>query len=107
MWTEMSDLAIIRRLGERLKTVRIRMDMTQEELARQAGTNCLTVANLEKGKSVTVANLIKIMRALDMLEYLEEAFPAPKISPILLKKLQGRQVKRVRKSAKEEDSLYG
>ena len=107
MWTEMSDLDVIRRLGERLKTVRIRMDMTQEDLARQAGTNSLTVANLEKGKSVTVANLVRIMRALDMLENLEEAFPAPKISPILLKKLQGRQVKRVRKSAREEDSLYG
>ena len=88
MWTEMSDLAVIRRLGERLKAVRIRMDMTQEDLARQAGTNSLTVANLEKGKSVTVANLVRIMRALDMLETLEEAFPAPKISPILLKKEQ-------------------
>ena len=33
MWTEMSDLAVIRRLGERLKAVRIRMDMTQEDLA--------------------------------------------------------------------------
>ncbi|MBR2360712.1 MAG: helix-turn-helix domain-containing protein [Bacteroidaceae bacterium] len=106
MWSEMSDPAIIRLLGERLKALRIRKEMTQAELAYQAGATSLTVANLEKGKSVTVANLIRIMRALDMLENLEEAFPAQRISPILLKKLQGRQVKRVRKSSKEEDLPY-
>ena len=106
MWSEMSDPAIIRLLGDRLKALRIRKEMTQAELAYQAGATSLTVANLEKGKSVTVANLIRIMRALDMLENLEEAFPAQRISPILLKKLQGRQVKRVRKSSKEEDLPY-
>lgn len=104
MWTEMSDPAVLKRLGERQRQTRIRMELTQNELAEQAGVSLLTVANFEKGKSVTVANLVKMMRVLGQLENLEEVFPEPRISPIQLRKLQEAywdlQPKRVRKSQK-------
>lgn len=103
MWTEMSDPAILRQLGERQKKIRIRRKMTQGELAEQAGVSLLTVSNFEKGKSITVANLIKIMRTLSLLENFENFLPEPKISPIQLKEWQakqGRTPKRIRKSTK-------
>ncbi|MDE6515129.1 MAG: helix-turn-helix domain-containing protein [Bacteroidales bacterium] len=104
MLTMMSDPAILKRLGERQKQMRIRMEMTQSELAEQAGVSLLTVANFEKGKSITVANLVKIMRVLGQLENLEEIFPEPRISPLQLREMQAaykkRQPERVRKSKK-------
>lgn len=106
MWTMMSDPAILKRLGERQKRMRIRMELTQSELAEQAGVGLLTVANFEKGKSITVANLVKIMRVLGQLENLEEIFPEPRISPIQLREMQAayqkRQPERVRKSKKTQ-----
>lgn len=102
----MSDPAILKRLGERQKQMRIRMEMTQSELAEQAGVSLLTVANFEKGKSITVANLVKIMRVLGQLENLEEIFPEPRISPLQLREMQAaykkRQPERVRKSKKTQ-----
>lgn len=101
MWTEMSDPAILKRLAERLKTLRIRSGLTQEELGEQAGLSLLTVANFEKGKSVTLANFIKMMRVLGLLENFELLLPEPKISPLQLKEWQaryGKQPQRVRKS---------
>lgn len=102
----MSDPAILKRLGERQKRMRIRMELTQSELAEQAGVGLLTVANFEKGKSITVANLVKIMRVLGQLENLEEIFPEPRISPIQLREMQAayqkRQPERVRKSKKTQ-----
>lgn len=104
MWTMMSDPAILKRLGERQKQMRIRMEMTQSELAEQAGVSLLTAANFEKGKSITVANLVKIMRVLGLLENLEALFPEPRISPLQLREMQAaykkRQPERVRKSKK-------
>lgn len=104
MWTMMSDPAVLKRLGERQKQMRIRMGLMQKELAEQAGVSLLTVANFEKGKSVTTANLVKIMRVLGLLENLDGMFPESRISPLQLREMQAayrkRQPERVRKSKK-------
>ncbi len=97
MWTEMSDPAVLAKIGARIKETRIRKRMTQEELAEQAGVSPLTVANTENGRSVTMTVFISILRALGLLENLENVVPEMKISPIQLKKLQGKKVYRVRK----------
>ncbi len=104
---EMSDPAILQRLGDRQKRIRIRRKMTQGELAEQSGVSLLTVSNFEKGKSITVANLIKILRTLSLLENLDNLLPEQKISPIQLKEWlakQGKMPKRVRKSTKKSQN---
>lgn len=96
MWTEMSNSAILSKIGGRIKEARIRKNITQAELAVAVGVTPLTVANIENGKSVSSLTLIGVFRALDLLENLEQLVPEPKISPILLKKLQGKKRYRVR-----------
>lgn len=95
MWTEMSDPAILVKLGVRIKDARIRKGITQEELAHTAGVSTLTVANVEKGKSVTMSMFLAVLRALGVLENLENLVPQAKISPIQLKKMQGKKRHRV------------
>lgn len=97
MWTEMSDPAILVKLGARIKETRIRRVLTQEDLAGIAGVSTLTVANIEKGKPVTILMFLAVLRALGMLENLEYIIPEVKISPLQLKKLQKKKRYRVRR----------
>lgn len=97
MWTEMSNPAILIKLGFRIKETRLRKGIQQEELAIQAGVSLFTVAKIEKGLSVTLTMLLSVLRALELLENIEQLIPEPRVSPILLKKLQGRTIHRVRR----------
>lgn len=97
MWTEMSSPAILVKIGSRIKETRIRQSKTQVELATAAGVTPLTVANIEKGKSVSTLILICVLRELGLLENLENLVPEAKISPLQLKKLQGKKRYRVRR----------
>ena len=100
IWTDLSNMAILSELGSRLKEYRIRKGLQQKELAINAGVSLDTVIRLERGDSITVEKLLRILRALDMLENLNLFIPEPPISPILYKKLQGRKIIRVRKTNK-------
>ena len=85
-------------IGERMKEIRLRKNMTQEEIAWRAGISKLSVVNAEAGKNISLATLIAILRQLSMIENLELLIPEPTISPILMKKLKGK--KRFRASNK-------
>lgn len=93
----MSDPAILIKLGGRIKDARIRKGLTQAELAITAGISPLTVANIEKGKSVTMIMILGVLRSLGILENLEYLIPEAKISPLQLKKIQGKKRLRVRR----------
>nr|WP_233547647.1 MULTISPECIES: helix-turn-helix domain-containing protein [unclassified Parabacteroides] len=97
MWTEMSNPAILLKIGSRIRETRIRQDKTQAELALASGVTPLTVANIEKGKSVSTLILISVLRELGLLENLENLVPEAKISPLQLKKIQGKKRSRVRR----------
>ena len=81
---------------DNLKALRKRKGITQEELATASGVSPLTVANIEKGKSVSLLLFISVLRSLGLLENLEQLVPEIRVSPIELKKLQGKKRYRVR-----------
>lgn len=97
MWTELSDPMILQRLGGRIRDYRIRMEMTQNELAERSGVSMGTIVRLEHGDTVSVLLLISILRTLGLLENLENMLPELTISPIQLRKMQGKNVQRVRR----------
>ena len=96
MWTELSDTAILNKLGTRLKASRIARGMKQQELATESGVGVSTIAKIESGQSVSLSLLISVMRTLGLLENLDLLVPEQKPSPSELLKTQGKQVKRVR-----------
>ena len=95
MWTELSDTAILNKLGTRLKASRISSGLKQQELATESGVGVSTIAKIESGQSV-LSLLISVMRTLGLLENLDLLVPEQKPSPMELLKMQGKQVKRVR-----------
>lgn len=96
MWTELSDTVILQRLGGRIRDYRMRMEMTQGELAEKSGLSMGSVVRLERGDAVSVLLLISILRTLGVLENLETLLPELGISPIQMRKMQGKKVQRVR-----------
>lgn len=97
MWIEMSNSAILAEIGKRTKEARIQQNFQQEELAERAGVSRTVISRLENGDSITTPNLIRILRALNMLENIENLFPTQPISPNMMKKLKGKTKLRVRK----------
>ena len=93
----MSNPAILVEIGKRLKEYRIRNDMTQKDVVEHVGVGIDTVLRVERGDNISTLKLIAILRSLDMLENLDEFIPKLPVSPILYKKLMGKQRYRVRK----------
>lgn len=103
MWTEMSNQAILLEIGKRIREIRIRKNIQQKELSERSGVSLSTVIRLENGSTIALDNLLCILRTLDMLENMEYFLPNPPVSPILMRKLQGRKKQRVRKTKEAED----
>jgi len=99
--SDYSDEAILKEIGGRIAQHRLNQDKTQKVLAREAGVSHRTMIRVEHGHSVQGFSLIRILRALHLLENFDSLVPKPAISPIQQLKMHGKQRQRASsKSAK-------
>ncbi len=98
----MSDMAIVRDLGERLKRRRLDQNITQQELADQAGLSRPTISDIERGQPAALMSLIRILRVLGLLEELNSFLPAPLPSPLQLARQQGKQRQRASRQTQDD-----
>ena len=77
-----SDAAVLAELGRRLERHRIARDRTQTELAEAAGIGRATLQRIERGESVQLTSIVKLLRALELLDGLDAAVPASIDLPI-------------------------
>lgn len=96
-WTTLSNSEIIFEIGKRIKEYRIKKRFTQQELADRAGVSLFTIAQIEKGKSISLTTLVAVLRVLRLLENFEMLLPEIEGSPIEIMKLQGKIPKRIRR----------
>jgi transcriptional regulator with XRE-family HTH domain len=92
---EMTDAAVLQELGARLHRRRIDANLTQSQLAEEAGVSKRTVERIETGHSTDFVMLIRVLRALKLIHGLESLIPDRTQSPIALLKQKGRERKRV------------
>lgn len=92
---KLSDEAILAELGERIARSRIDMQLTQAEVAEQAGVSKRTLERVESGASAQMSSLIRILRVLELLPRLEQMFPATGPTPMELLRHKGRARQRV------------
>ena len=96
-----TDEAILSELGGRLAQVRLERNLTQAQLAAQAGVSKRTVERLESGSVATqLSGFIRVCRVLDVIERFDLLVPEPVPSPVEQLKLRGR--KRQRASARRQ-----
>jgi transcriptional regulator with XRE-family HTH domain len=109
--SQLTDSAVLAELGARLERTRLERNLSQRELADEAGVERKVVARLEAGDSVTLVSFVRVLRALRMLDVLDRLVPEPVPSPIELLKLRGNQRQRAsgtrgtRQSQQQEDGI--
>ena len=90
-----TDEAILSELGTRLAQVRLERNLTQAQLAGQAGVSKRTVERMESGAVATqLSGFIRVCRALNLVERFDLLIPEAIPSPIAQLKLQGRRRRR-------------
>ncbi|HUA69151.1 MAG TPA: helix-turn-helix transcriptional regulator [Candidatus Saccharimonadales bacterium] len=93
-----TDEAVLSELGGRLAKIRLDRNLTQAQLATQAGVSKRTVERLETGAVATqLSGFIRVCRVLDVIERFDLLIPEPVLSPVAQLKMAGR--KRQRASA--------
>ncbi len=69
-------------LCKRLESIRLSRNITQAQLAEEAGVSPRTIGRLEKGQGVSMDTFIRIMIALGIQQSLEALLPDPTVRPI-------------------------
>lgn len=97
-----SDGAILRELGRRIERIRLQRNITQDDLATEAGVSAQTVRNIEAGRPARLVSVVRVLRALEIAGGLQTLVPEPTPSPIEMLEMQGRQRQRARRRSETE-----
>jgi transcriptional regulator with XRE-family HTH domain len=89
----MSDDAIGAEVGARIRALRLRKNLTQQQVAEATALSLNSIKSLEAGKG-KLSSLIAVLRELGALDGLAHFIPEPSISPLQLAKRQGKKRKR-------------
>lgn len=86
---------VLGELGGRLAKTRLDRNLTQAQLAEQAGVSKSTVERLEAGAVATqLSGFIRVCRVLDLIERFELLLPEPVPSPVAQLKRRGKKRQR-------------
>lgn len=91
-------------LCKRIESIRLSRNITQKQLANEAGVSPRTIGRLEKGHGVSMDTFIRVMIALRIQQNLEALLPDPAVRPIERIGLDAGERKRAR-PAKPVDKL--
>ncbi|HYM41661.1 MAG TPA: helix-turn-helix transcriptional regulator [Steroidobacteraceae bacterium] len=91
----LTDAAMLEELGARLARRRIDANLTQAGLAEEAGVSKRTLERLEAGRSTDFTMLVRVLRALKLIEGLDGVIPDTPQSPLALLRHKGAERKRV------------
>ncbi len=100
----LADDAILAEIGERLARRRLDLQLTQAEVAEQAGVAKRTLERIEAGHSAQMSSMIRLFRVLDLLPGLENLMPEAAPGPMELLKRKGKLRQRASKRGRSEPS---
>lgn len=90
-WYAMSDERILKQIGAFVKYYRMEQNKTQAIFAKEAGISRSTLSLLERGETVTVATLIRVLRVLGQLRIIDGFIIPSQRSPLILAKEEKRR----------------
>jgi len=89
----MTDKGIGGEMGNRIRSLRLRRNLTQQQVASAAALSLNAVKSVESGKG-RLLTLIAVLRELDALDALDSFIPESVISPMQLARQQGKRRQR-------------
>ena len=95
-YTVASPEAIESELGQKLERLRLSKNINQTILAKEAGVSRRTITRVENGEGISLDTLIRVMRALGVIDGLATLLPDPTTRPVERIKLGGHERKRAR-----------
>ncbi len=69
-------------LGEQLRALRLRRNLTQAGLADRANVSLNVIRHLEAGQGATVEGLLRVLKSLERTDWLKSLAPQVGISPL-------------------------
>jgi transcriptional regulator with XRE-family HTH domain len=78
----LTDDAALAELGRRLARHRLARNRTQAEMANDAGIGRATLQRIERGESVQMTSMLRLLRTLDLLSALDATIPETIERPI-------------------------
>ena len=77
----LTDMTILTGIGEKLKAVRLKQNITQQSLAEAANVSLSTVKKIEKGEIRSFDAFLRILRTLGKLDVLQQLVEEEQLSP--------------------------
>lgn len=101
----MTDEGVANHFAKRVRQMRLNANISQDEMASEAGISVTTYINFENAKnpSLKLKTVIAILRKLDLLDNIDLLVPEPEVSPRQIAKLQGKQRQRATASTYKQD----
>jgi transcriptional regulator with XRE-family HTH domain len=99
-----TDDAILVEIGARLSRRRLELQLTQAEVAEQAGIAKRTLERIEAGASAQMSSMVRLLRVLDLLAGLDQMIPAAGPGPMALLQDKGRVRQRASSRQREIDT---
>jgi len=104
---KLSDETLLKELGERMAGLRLARNLTQAQLAKEAGISRRTVERLEAGAVGTQLPIfLRVCRVLGLVERLELLLPPPGPGPIELLKRKQVGRKRARRAGEQDRAKW-
>jgi putative transcriptional regulator len=94
-----SDSAVLEELGSRIAQYRLNRNLSQEDLAKEAGMSLRTLVRIEQGYPAQMTSIVRLLRVLRLLTNMEALIPEPPVSPIQQLKMEGKKRKRASSKA--------
>lgn len=102
----LSDNIIQKKIGERFKSLRLRQNITQTNLADESQVSLSSIKKIEKGEIGSFDTFVRVLRTLGKLDVLQPLVEEEKMSPNEYYEFVNSSKKKVRKrAAKSKDDI--
>lgn len=95
----LSDALLTKRIGEKIKAIRLKRNITQQSLADASSISLSSVKKVENGEIGSFDTLLRILRTLGMLESISALFEEEQLSPSEYYEMINKAKKQTRKRA--------
>ena len=95
----LSDLQLGKRIGEKLKAIRLKRNITQQSLADASSISLSSLKKIENGEIGTFDSLLRVLRTLGMLESIASLFEEEQMSTSEYYEIVNKAKKSTRKRA--------
>lgn len=89
-------------LCKQLEAIRLSHNISQAELAKEAGVSRSTLTRMADGQSISLDSFIRVMKALGLVDHLTTLLPDPAVRPVELASTDGKHRQRASKKRPQD-----